>query len=88
MVDGSSLGPSRRCLVSIVNLVNGRTIAFDDDGHGETLEFFHVELAHHDVIDAEGALCESLLAPAMTRCAPRVFINDGRGELRSRLRSH
>lgn len=74
-------------LISVVNLVNGTTIAFDDDVGGDELEFFHIELATHDVIDAEGAACESLLTPSMTRCAPRLALNGGRSELKSRLRS-
>ena len=63
------------------------TIAFDDDAGDDELEFFHVELANHDVIDAEGAACESRLTAAMTRCAPRLAMNGGRCELKSRLRS-
>lgn len=74
-------------LISIVNLVNGTTIAFDDDTSDEELEFFHIELARHDVIDAEGAACESLLTPSMIPCAPRLALDGGRSELQSRLRS-
>ncbi len=74
-------------LISICNLVNGTTIAFDDKVSDDELEFFHIELAKHDVIDAEGVACESKLTPSMTRCAPRLCLNGGRSELRSRLRS-
>ena len=74
-------------LISIGNLVNGTTIAFDDDVGGDALEFFHIELANHDVINAEGAACESLLKPSMSRCAPRLALDGGRSELKSRLRS-
>src|SRR5664279_4102138 len=35
-------------LISICNLVNGTTIAFDDKVGGDELEFFHIELAKHD----------------------------------------
>jgi hypothetical protein len=70
-------------LVSIGNLANGSTIAFEEiEG-----EFFHIELDRHDVIQAEGAACESLLTETMTRCAPRLAIDGGRSEFRSRLRS-
>ncbi len=70
-------------LVSIGNLANGVTIAFEEmDG-----QFFHIELETHDVIDAEGAACESRLTESMTRCAPRLAIDGGRSELKSRLRS-
>ena len=43
-----------------VNLVNGTSIVFETaDGH-DTLDFFHIELARHDVLDAQGAPCELL----------------------------
>ena len=74
-------------LISIGNLVNGSTIAFDDEMSADKLQFFHIELAIHDVIDAEGAACESLLAPWMERCAPRLALDGRRSELKSRLRS-
>ncbi len=70
-------------LVSIGNLVNGATIAVEEiEG-----QFFHIELDKHDVINAEGATCESLLTASMARCAPRLAIDGGRSEFRSRLRS-
>jgi hypothetical protein len=70
-------------LVSIGNLANGTSIAFEEiEG-----EFFHIELKGHDVIEAEDAACESLLTDSMTRCAPRLAIDGGRSELKSRLRS-
>ncbi|MBS0537293.1 MAG: Hint domain-containing protein [Proteobacteria bacterium] len=70
-------------LVSIGNLANGSTIAFEEiEG-----QFFHIELDTHDVIEAEGAACESRLTEAMTPCAPRFSIDGGRSEFKSRLRS-
>jgi hypothetical protein len=42
-------------------LVNGRTITLDAAAEHRELEFYHIKLANHDVIDAEGAPCESLL---------------------------
>ena len=49
-------------LIPIRNLINGRSIvqceAFDSD----VIEYFHIELAGHDVIFAEGAPAETLLA--------------------------
>ena len=69
------------------SLVNGKTISFDDDGECQELEYFHVEFDSHDVIDAEGALCESLLGDGMEVCAPMVEFCGGRSELSSRLRS-
>jgi hypothetical protein len=75
-------------LVPVVNLVNGTSIVFDTaDGH-ETLDFFHVALAQHDVLDAEGAACESWRDAALEEpCAPMLSFYGGRDELRSRLRS-
>ena len=55
-------------------------------GH-DTLDFFHIALARHDVLDAQGAACETLLAPAAQPCAPIAEFNGARSELRSRLRS-
>jgi hypothetical protein len=75
-------------LVPVINLVNGTSIVFDAaDGH-ETLDFFHVALARHDVLDAEGAACESWRDAAVEApCAPMLSFYGGRDELRSRLRS-
>jgi len=54
LIDGS--------LVCARRLINGTTIApFADDACDE-LEFFHIKLATHDVIYAEGAPCETLLS--------------------------
>ena len=71
-------------LVPIVSLVNGKTISFHD-GPGSA-EYFHLEFDNHDVIDAEGALCESHMDETMELCAPLV-LNGGRSLLWSHLRS-
>jgi Hint domain-containing protein len=74
-------------LVPVGNLVNGTSIVFETaDGH-DTLEFFHIELERHDVLDVQGAPCESLRRPAVEPCLPLLGFNGHRGELRSRLRS-
>lgn len=73
-------------LVPVVNLVNGTTITLYATDR-EELEFFHVVLDGHDVIDAEGAPCESCRADGERPCVPVVSFNGGRDELRSRLRS-
>lgn len=53
-------------LIPAGDLVNGRTIvAVSPDA--VRLEYFHVELDRHDVLIAEGAPCESLLATAARR---------------------
>uniref|UniRef100_UPI0026972F17 Hint domain-containing protein n=1 Tax=Bradyrhizobium sp. (strain ORS 278) TaxID=114615 RepID=UPI0026972F17 len=48
-------------LVPAGTLVNGATITIDPASEKEVLEFFHVKLASHNVIYAEGAPCETLL---------------------------
>ena len=48
-------------LVQAGNLVNGMTITRHDAAELDTLEYFHIKLARHDVIYAEGAPCETLL---------------------------
>lgn len=73
-------------LVPVVHLVNGTTITFYATDR-EELEFFHVALEEHDVIDAEGAPCESHRAEREQACSPLVAFNGGRDELMSRLRS-
>ena len=45
-------------LVPVVNLVNGTSIVFETADDHETLDFFHVALARHDVLDAQGPACE------------------------------
>jgi hypothetical protein len=46
------------------NLINGESITIDDAADLEVIEYFHIKLDHHDVIDAEGALCDTLWEPA------------------------
>jgi len=48
-------------LVAAGNLVNGTTITRYDGAELDQLEYFHLKLARHDVIYAEGAPCETLL---------------------------
>jgi Hint domain len=48
-------------LVAAGNLVNGTTITRYDAAELDRLEYFHIKLARHDVIYAEGAGCETLL---------------------------
>jgi Hint domain len=47
-------------LAAAGNLVNGTTMVSCDPREMHELEFFHVKLAAHDVIYAEGAPCETL----------------------------
>jgi hypothetical protein len=74
-------------LVPIGSLVNGKTISFDERIGVDTLEYFHVAFDGHDVIDAEGAFCESHRDAAMQACAPEFAFNGGRSQLSSHLRS-
>jgi len=74
-------------LVPVGSLVNGKTISFDERPEIGSLEYFHVEFAAHDVIDAEGALCESRRDASMQACAPEFSFHGGRSELYSHLRS-
>lgn len=74
-------------LVPIGDLVNGVTIVAEHTPANDTFEFFHVELEGHDVIEAEGAACETLRPATMTPCAPMLCFGGGRGLLASRLRS-
>lgn len=48
-------------LVPVRNLINGRSIA-QVVVEGDTIEYFHIQLASHDVVLAEGVPAETLLA--------------------------
>lgn len=77
-------------LIPSINLVNGTTIVVDDAEDADTLEYFHIELDHHDVIEANGATCETLIDAAdreLGSCAPVLTYNGRRDQLKSRLRS-
>jgi hypothetical protein len=74
-------------LVPVVNLVNGTSIVFEvADGH-DSLEFFHIELARHDVLEVQGAPCESLRRAGIEPCLPLLSFNGHKSEIKSRLRS-
>jgi hypothetical protein len=47
-------------LVTAGSLINGTTISLDDSSEHNELEFFHIKLARHNVIYAEGAPCETV----------------------------
>jgi hypothetical protein len=74
-------------LVPVGSLVNGASIIVDDADDHDTLEYFHIELERHDVIQAENTPCETLLAAEQQRCAPLVQFIGGRSQLKSRIRS-
>jgi len=74
-------------LMRVGDLVNGTSIALAAPGNRDTLEFFNIELEHHDILDAQGACCESLYREGMERCAPLLGFEGGRSKFRSHLRS-
>lgn len=74
-------------LVPVSSLINGATITRVEAPRQDVLEYFHVELDGHDVIDAEGAPCETLRESGIAACAPIVEFAGHRSELGSRLRS-
>ena len=67
------------------DLVNGTTIIFEPADGRNTLDFFNIELDRHNILDVQGASCESLYRAGTERCAPLVLGFNGR---RSRLQSH
>lgn len=73
-------------LIPIASLVNNKTISFHDEIGLNSVEYFHLEFDNHDVIDAEGALCESFRDEATELCAP-LALNGGRAVLWSHLRN-
>lgn len=63
-------------LVPAGSLVNGTTIMLHDADEFDELEYFHIKLATHDVIYAEGAPSETLLKVQNTA----QYAHDGRGQ--------
>jgi hypothetical protein len=74
-------------LIPAGDLVNGSSIVLETADEQDTLDFFHIELERHDVLDAAGAPCESLRHREAEPCVPLLGFNGGRSQLRSRLRS-
>ena len=62
-------------LVPAWNLVNGTSVTCDDAEHLDVIEYFHIILDQHDVIDAEGALCDTFL-----EMTGHTAMSDDRGE--------
>jgi hypothetical protein len=71
-------------LIAAGHLINDRTVLRLPP---DEAEYFHIELARHDVIWAEGLLCETLLVEGQRPCAPLVPYRWARGEVASHLRS-
>ena len=74
-------------LMPVGELVNGTSIILEGVNGRDTLDFFNIELDSHDILDVQGAFCESLYRAATERCAPLLRFTGGRSQLRSRLRS-
>lgn len=73
-------------LIKAGELINGASIIVAAVEGRDTLDFFNIELDRHDILDVQGATCESLYRAGTERCAPLGFTG-GRSQLRSRLRS-
>jgi hypothetical protein len=74
-------------LMPVGDLANGTSIIFEATGGRDGLDFFNIELDGHDILDVQGAFCESLYNTATKRCAPLLRFTGGRSQLRSRMRS-
>jgi len=74
-------------LMKAGDLVNGTSIYFKKADGQDSLDFFNIELDRHDILDVQGAFCESLYRAGAERCAPLLGFDGGRSKLRSRLRS-
>ena len=74
-------------LMQVGDLVNGTSIIFEAADGRDTLDFFNIELDRHDILDVQGAFCESLYRAGTERCAPLLRFTGGRSQLRSRMRS-
>lgn len=74
-------------LVKSGDLVNGTSIIFKAADCHDALDFFNIELNRNDILDVQGAFCESLYRAQTERCAPLLGFDGGRSELRSRMRS-
>jgi hypothetical protein len=64
-------------LVPVLYLINGSTIALYAANEFDELEFFHIKLETHDVIQAEGAPCETLLTVKMQTISATIFPDMG-----------
>jgi hypothetical protein len=74
-------------LMPVGELVNGTSIILEGVNGRDTLDFFNIELDSHDILDVQGAFCESVYRAATERCAPLLRFTGGRSQLRSRMRS-
>ena len=74
-------------LIPVGDLVNGTSIIFETADGRDKLDFFQIELDSHDMLNVQGAFCETLYRAGTERCAPLLRLCGGRSQLRSRMRS-
>ena len=74
-------------LMLVGDLVSGTSIIFEAEDLRDGLNFFNIELDSYDILDVQGAFCESLYRAETERCAPLLRFTGGRSQLRSRMRS-
>jgi Hint domain len=74
-------------LMQVGDLVNGTSITLAETDGPDTLDFYNIELDRHDILDVQGAFCESLCRAGAERCASLLGFDGGRSKLRSHLRS-
>jgi len=74
-------------LVNAGDLVNGTSISLKAADSRDSLDFFNIELEHHDILDVQGAFFESLYKAGTERCAPLLGFDGRRSKIRSHLRS-
>jgi hypothetical protein len=74
-------------LMKAGDLVNGTSILFKAADGQDGLDFFNIELERHDILDVQGASCESMYRAGTERCAPLLGFDGGRSKLRSHMRS-
>jgi hypothetical protein len=74
-------------LMNVGDLINGASVIFEPADGQDTLDLFNIELDRHNILDVQGAFCESLYRAGTERCAPVLGFDGGRSKLRSHLRS-
>ena len=74
-------------LMPVGELVNGSSIIFETADGRDTLDVFNIELDRHDILDVQGAFCESLYRAVNERCAPLLRFTGGCSQLRSPMRN-
>lgn len=74
-------------LIAAGNLVNGNTIRIVEPAARAGLDYYHVELAGHEVVLAENTPCETYAETEAAYAGPVVMAGGVRSHVASRLRS-